>query len=146
MWKIRAPQKLKIFLWLVVNEAHLTNVSRMKKGLSAIDLCPICGIYSETTLHVPRDCEIAKDMWKSIGNSLIKNSFFEQPLKIQLEENLLHETKKCQGIEWPLVFLHPAASFGTLEIYLYLKVVIMLMPLLLVRFLSWPRTTINVSS
>ena len=76
----------------------------MKKGLSAIDLCPICGIYFETTLHVIRDCEIVKDMWKSIGNSLIKNLFFQQPLKIWLEENLLDETRKCQGIEWPLVF------------------------------------------
>ena len=76
MWKIRTPQRLKIFLWLVVNDALLTNVSRMKKGLSGSNVCPICGIYSETALHVLRDCEIAKDMWKTVGNSLIKEFVF----------------------------------------------------------------------
>ena len=60
--------------------------------------------YSETMLHVLRDCEIVEDIWKGIGNSLIKNSFFQQPLKIWLEENLLNETQRCQGIGWPLIF------------------------------------------
>ena len=76
MWKVRVLQRLKTFLWLVVNDALLTNFSRLKKRLGANDLYPMCGIYSETTLHILRDCEIAKDMWISIGNSLMREFVF----------------------------------------------------------------------
>ena len=39
LWKIRTPQRLKTFMWLVMNDALLTNFSLIKRGMTANDLC-----------------------------------------------------------------------------------------------------------
>ena len=33
MWKIRAPQRLKSFMWLALNDVLLTNMARHRRGL-----------------------------------------------------------------------------------------------------------------
>ena len=89
---MRAPQRVKSFMWLVINDALLTNCARLKRNMTANDTCAICGSISETMLHTLRDCSKAKEMWKSIDHSFIKDSFFIQPLSEWLEENVLKET------------------------------------------------------
>ena len=73
--------------------------------LSSVWCCP------ETTLHILHDCAIAKDLWKSIGQSVIKTSFFQFNLLSWLEENLFDDTRTTNGIEWPLLF---STTYNTL--------------------------------
>ena len=80
LWKIKSPQRLKMSMWVVVNNALLTNHARVRRVLSLGDTCILCGRASETTLHALRNCIYAKELWKSIGHSFITNSFFQQPL------------------------------------------------------------------
>ena len=59
MWKLNAAQRIKTFLWLVLNEALLTNRARFKKGLASNDLCALYGVKSESLLYALRHCEKA---------------------------------------------------------------------------------------
>ena len=97
MWKVRAPQGLKGFMWLVMNQALLTNNAQFRRGIVVNNLSPICDIYSEITLHALGDYFKAKEMWLSIGHSFINNSFFQQAIQNWLEENPLDETRTFKG-------------------------------------------------
>ncbi|MBA0705225.1 hypothetical protein Golax_017432, partial [Gossypium laxum] len=41
----------------------LSNVERVRMGLSNDSFCPICGFHSKDILHILRDCPIAKNIW-----------------------------------------------------------------------------------
>lgn len=42
----------------------------------ANELCALCGAFPETMVHTQCDYSIAKELWKSVGNCFIKDSFF----------------------------------------------------------------------
>ena len=92
-------------MWLVINQALLTNNSRFRRGLAVNNLCSVCGIYLETMLHALRDCFKGKETWLSVGHSFIKNSFFQHPLQNRLEKSTLDEARTYQGMDWPLIFI-----------------------------------------
>ena len=71
IWKSKAPHRSKAFMWLVGNDALLTNFVRKKRNLTVNDSCFLCGVTVETTLHALRDCSKAKEMWNSVGISCI---------------------------------------------------------------------------
>ena len=100
MWKVKTPQMLKGFVWLVMNRVLLTNEARFKRGLSSSNLCPVCGKHPETILDILKDCDKTKDMRISLGQGSIGASFFLLNLECWLEENLLNETRRNQGVYW----------------------------------------------
>jgi hypothetical protein len=78
MWKSKIPSKIKIFLWLVMNNAILTkdNMIRRKwKGDPACYFCP----HDESVNHLFFQCNVAKAVWaiiaKCIGADNIPRSF-----------------------------------------------------------------------
>lgn len=77
LWRIKALQRLKTFMWEVANDALLINHARLRRGLTVQDICVLCGNTSETTLHALRDYCLAKELWMSIGNSSISPTFFQ---------------------------------------------------------------------
>ena len=92
-------------MWVVPNDALLTNHACLRKGLATQDNCYLCGNVSETKLHALWYCPITQELWTSVGNSFISASFFQQPLLKQLENNMLNGTCNNAGIIWPLLFL-----------------------------------------
>lgn len=42
IWKLEAPQRIRMFMWLVINNSLLTNHARMRKGMAHSNLCAIC--------------------------------------------------------------------------------------------------------
>lgn len=109
-----SAQRLKAFIWLVMNDALRTNHARLNKSLSTYDLCVICGTSAETMLHTLHDCLVARELWKSVGNRFIKDSFFQQPLLPWLEGNVFY------------FLLWHVAPFGIAVIYIFLWVIPML--------------------
>ena len=103
--KLKPHQRLKGLISLVMNKALLTNEARLKRDLSSYNFCPVCRNHPETILHILRYCEKTKDMWLSVGQGLIGASFFHLNLECWLEENLLNETCRSQGVNWPLMFI-----------------------------------------
>ena len=80
IWKIETSQRLRAFLWLVANDALLTNLSRFRRHLTTQATCLICGNAEESVLHVLRDCQLARTTWMSIGVSWFPGGFFNLPL------------------------------------------------------------------
>ena len=72
-------------MWLAASDALFTDCVWLKRGLDVNDSYVLCGVAAETTLHALCDCPKAKELWKSIGISFIKDSFFQQPLILWLE-------------------------------------------------------------
>lgn len=56
MWRVVAPERVRMFLWLVGNQAIMTNAERYRRHLSGTDVCQVCRGGIETILHVLRDC------------------------------------------------------------------------------------------
>ncbi|MED6204288.1 hypothetical protein PIB30_007759 [Stylosanthes scabra] len=46
------------------------------------DVCCVCGSYTESLLHVLRDCRVAYKTWKSIDNTLSQGNFSANPMMI----------------------------------------------------------------
>ena len=87
-WRIKARQRLKMFMWVVARHTLLTNHARVRRGLLSQDTCILYGHSSETTLHFLRDCTYTR-----IDHSFITNSFIEQSLLEWLERDILNETQ-----------------------------------------------------
>ena len=105
LWNINAPKRLKIFLWVVAYDTLLINHVWLRRGLSCQDTFILCGNAPEIMLHALCNCTYAKELWKSIGNSFITISFFQQPLLEWLEKHLSNETRSNLGISWSLLFV-----------------------------------------
>ncbi|KAK7268980.1 hypothetical protein RIF29_21693 [Crotalaria pallida] len=67
IWKIKVPQKLNFFLWLVCHEAIPTNVLRRQRHFSSLDVCGRCGNAAECIFHCLRDCWKVNSVWRGIG-------------------------------------------------------------------------------
>ncbi|KAA3488041.1 LINE-type retrotransposon LIb DNA [Gossypium australe] len=66
VWNYQGPQRVRIFLWLVANQRLLTNSERSRRGITHSKACPSCGHDPEDTIHVLRDCWMAKETWKLV--------------------------------------------------------------------------------
>ena len=111
-----------MFMWLVINDALLTNHARMKRGMAHSDLCALCNQHCETVLHILRDFNLGRNLWTSIDNSLANDSFFHLPLLQWVEVNIMAKTRRSNGVRWPLMLLPFVAPYGRIGIYLFLKV------------------------
>ena len=104
IWKSKAPHRSKAFLWLVGNDALLTNFVRKKRNLTVNDFFAVLLLRQRSTLFV------IVQKRKRCGTvmvlvALIKYLFFQQPLGLRLENNLMNDTQVVKGIDWPLVFM-----------------------------------------
>lgn len=62
VWKILGLQRVRFFFWIVLKQILLTNAERARRDLAVDPSCPICGHDSEDTLHIIRDCIVAKEV------------------------------------------------------------------------------------
>ncbi|KAJ8434577.1 hypothetical protein Cgig2_008346 [Carnegiea gigantea] len=62
LWSLKAPQRIKMFLWLVMQDAVLTNAVRVKRGFASDASCLICQVKIEDIDHMLRGCLIASDV------------------------------------------------------------------------------------
>ncbi|KAK4258548.1 hypothetical protein QN277_004989 [Acacia crassicarpa] len=104
IWKIKAPERCKIFLWLVLHNRLLTNVSRCKRGLSEDGRCPVCKVDLETLLHVLRDCPGTHELWRQIVPSHLWNTFTSLDLDSWMRWNLTSRGGSQKSEEWKQLF------------------------------------------
>ncbi|KAL4285040.1 hypothetical protein GQ457_16G029350 [Hibiscus cannabinus] len=76
IWSLPVAQRVRMFLWLVLRQRLMTNVERVRRGLSSDPSCSSCGCYSETILHILRDCPLVRSFWKSIIPQVEHECFF----------------------------------------------------------------------
>ena len=62
LWNSNIPLKIKVFMWLVMQDKILTKENLLNKGWQGDISCPFCGVF-ETTDHLFVICPIATSLW-----------------------------------------------------------------------------------
>ena len=103
MWRVVAPERVRVFLWLVGNQAIMTNAERYRRHLSGTDVCQVCKGGVETILHVLRDCPAMEGIWSRFVSSTKRQAFFSMPLLEWLYRNL-YDNDAQNEIPWATTF------------------------------------------
>jgi hypothetical protein len=66
IWKSRIPYKIKIFTWLMENNAILTKDNMIKRKWTGDSTCMFCN-QVESLEHLFFQCTVAKCVWGTVG-------------------------------------------------------------------------------
>jgi len=67
IWKMKLPQRVKVFLWRALRGVLPTRMRLQDKGVPCTDSCPHCETNYENDWHVFIGCEEAKKVWQAAG-------------------------------------------------------------------------------
>lgn len=76
LWKLEIPEKICMFLWLILHKSLPTNSVRRHRNLVNSPACQVCSHVMEDTLHYIRDCPHARDIWSRL-NFTSRVGFFD---------------------------------------------------------------------
>lgn len=62
LWKLRLPNKIKVFGWKVYHDILPTWLNLIKRQIIIDNGCPICSIFPESTIHALWECAAAQDV------------------------------------------------------------------------------------
>ncbi|XP_072058140.1 uncharacterized protein [Arachis hypogaea] len=85
IWRLNLPEKIKMMMWLGLQNALLTNAFRFKRHLIDSNRCSRCNADLETMEHCLRDCEKSRCIWKMLDPLLI-DSFEGTPLEFWIRK------------------------------------------------------------
>ncbi|KAG7534372.1 Endonuclease/exonuclease/phosphatase superfamily [Arabidopsis thaliana x Arabidopsis arenosa] len=88
IWKAMVPERVRVFLWLVVNQVVMTNTERFRRHLSDSSICQVCKGGEETILHVLRDCPAMMGIWDRIIAPNRRGAFFHQSILEWIHGNM----------------------------------------------------------
>lgn len=104
VWKWRGPQAIRTFLWLVMHDRLKTKLEIARRRIPIEYNCNRCGADIETTMHVARDCFIAKRLWNLFIPVAYREQFYSLSLREWIVQNLKSIWNLERGLEWPCVF------------------------------------------
>jgi hypothetical protein len=87
IWRLRVPEHIRTFIWLIRHDRLLTNYRKSKMHIGE----PWCNHYVDVvkdTLHVLRDCPLAKSVWCNLLNGEDRDSFFTAALARWIVSNI----------------------------------------------------------
>jgi hypothetical protein len=74
LWTWQVPLKIKLFIWLMLEQRILTWENLVKRGFLGPSRCVLCGKDEETVLHLFVECNFTKDIWTLVLKDLkLKN-------------------------------------------------------------------------
>ncbi|KAL0011163.1 hypothetical protein SO802_006271 [Lithocarpus litseifolius] len=88
LWKLRIPNKIKVFAWRACHEILPTAVNLTRRRIILEDKCSLCTGEPETTIHALWDCAAAQDIWAGSTRKLQKYKHGQADL-VQLMEEFL---------------------------------------------------------
>ena len=104
VWKWRGPEKVKTFLWLVMNDKLLTNMEHVRRHMTNIVMRGRCHVDSEIALHVLRDCPFSTQIWLGLVPQERWLEFFSFSLQDWLCWNLSNYSSYDLSLNWSLIF------------------------------------------
>ncbi|KAE8690478.1 hypothetical protein F3Y22_tig00110895pilonHSYRG00551 [Hibiscus syriacus] len=98
IWTLSVPQRLRVFLWITFKQRLMTNFERCRLFIGHDPFCPACHSHQESTLHVLRDCNVAKEVGSLVDPSLISAIFIKLICRIGSWPILLARSGRSLGI------------------------------------------------
>jgi hypothetical protein len=86
VWRINCARVVKMFLWQACNNILPTKELLFKRHISEDPLCPICGLGTETIVHILWSCPSARDVWMECDKRLHKCTSDEMDFIYVLEK------------------------------------------------------------
>ncbi|XP_031101933.1 uncharacterized protein LOC116005835 [Ipomoea triloba] len=90
IWKLKVPNRVRMFLWQTWHERLMTNSMRVKRNLAASDQCWNCIGSTEDADHALRKCPVADEVWKLVLPQMHMNSR-NLPFRDWLDQGLAHK-------------------------------------------------------
>ena len=75
VWKVKAPYKIKTFMWKILSEALPMTDNILSRGMKIDSRCQICGLEGESSNHVLFSCTWARKVWALSGIPHLRNIF-----------------------------------------------------------------------
>ena len=72
IWKLRIPNKIKVFGWRACHDILPTRRNLKKKRVLLDESCWFCATFQESTIHVLWECTTAQDIWHGSVRALQK--------------------------------------------------------------------------
>lgn len=67
VWKLQVPEKVRMFVWLIVQDAIQVIQFRVRCHLATDATCMCCTNSIEDGLHCLRDCSFSWNLWQRLG-------------------------------------------------------------------------------
>ncbi|KAL0012077.1 hypothetical protein SO802_007185 [Lithocarpus litseifolius] len=117
LWKLRIPNKIKVFAWRACHEILPTAVNLTRRRVILEDKCSLCTGEPETTIHALWDCVVAQDVWAGSICKLQKYKYGQVDL-VQLMEVFL-ERMNMEEIElfWTQAWLIWSQQLGMVQLF-----------------------------
>jgi hypothetical protein len=79
LWKIKCPQKEKIFMWCVLNKKSPTWDNMRKRSIEGPGWCALCKEENENNTHLFIHCPFTKQVWQDLSLLLNQRLTWEGP-------------------------------------------------------------------
>ncbi|KAJ8420570.1 hypothetical protein Cgig2_025917 [Carnegiea gigantea] len=67
VWRLWVPQRVRMFVWLALQDKLLTNVNRVQRGLASDMRCLACDADTEDLDHILQKCPMAVSLWQALS-------------------------------------------------------------------------------
>ncbi|KAH9735403.1 putative ribonuclease H protein [Citrus sinensis] len=104
VWRWNGPQSIRVFLWLVLYNRLKTKAEISRRHVHLDSSCDRCGDGDENTLHVLRDCMVARRFWYAILPIHQRQYFFSLNLKDWMSYNLMTADQFGSDLSWNIYF------------------------------------------
>lgn len=93
-----------IFIWLVLHNRLKIKAEILRRHIQIGSVCDRCGTSVEDTLHVIRDCLVAKRLWNRVIPMSHRQSFYSWNLREWMIHNLRSSRKLKRKLNWSCFF------------------------------------------
>ena len=101
LWKLRIPNKIRVFRWRACNEILPTKLNLSKRRVIEDAMCPIYLRFPESVVHALWECDAVRDVW--VGSlKILQKGGSSMADMLQLMEYLLEQVES-QDMEVVLV-------------------------------------------
>ncbi|KAH9647730.1 putative ribonuclease H protein [Citrus sinensis] len=98
------PQAIRVFIWTVLHDRLKIKRELMRRHLVSNGYCDRCGLDLESTLHVLRDCPMAKRVWNHFVPRSLQADFYSKPLKKWIIYNVQSKEQYRWNLDWNCIF------------------------------------------
>jgi hypothetical protein len=99
LWTLHVTERTKYFMWIALHDRLLTNAIKARMGL-VHGMCDHCREFEETSLHVLRNCIIAKNVWMMVVPQQARVTFFGGDIVHWFHINLHGNLVEVADIKW----------------------------------------------